>query len=47
MRVTLGIELRGYPDSFLGAKGHAKVATLAFFVMNDYFSLHNPAKIIK
>jgi hypothetical protein len=44
MRITLSIELWGYPDDSLWAKRHAKVATLAFFVMNNYFSLHNPAK---
>jgi hypothetical protein len=45
--ITLGVELRRYPDSTLGAKRHAEVAGLALFVVDDYFSLHNPTKIIK
>jgi hypothetical protein len=47
MAIPLGIELRGYPDSSLGAKRHAKMTGFAFFVVNDYFSLHNPTEIKK
>jgi hypothetical protein len=47
MAVTLSIELRRYPNSSLGAKRHTKMTGFAFFVVNDYFTLHSPTKIIK